>query len=489
MKRERMLAGLALAVLLTAGASGTALAAGWVQENGVWKYTDSQGNYVTNRWEQSGGKYYYLGSDGVMVTNAWVEDQYYVGADGVMASNCWLKMNTAADGKEAGWYFLTSSGKMKTDGWETINGREYAFDSDGRMRYGWFFDDEDIYYLGGPDDGAMKTGWRCLAYDEEMEPDDGDVSEQYSAAGEESRWFYFQSNGKAVHADDEEYKRTTIDNKKYYFDENGVMASGWIAAEDDAESGDSTGISRFIYLGTENEGNMYQGTWVYLDEHPWTSDDEDAIEEGDDEECPEEGENAWYYLENDGTPAYLKSTADSMNDATTKVGSSSYFFNEYGVMRTGLIKLSVDGKNLVGYFGDDSPYDTNPDSYMRTGRQTIYDDAGDRYTFYFGTSGSNKGAGYNGERDDYLYYEGCLVEAEDGQDYEVFFVDGDAYLVNESGRVQTSSKAYRCDGDYMYRISGGKIYYTDDDGEAEDEVTDGDGSALPEVVYHEEYDL
>ena len=124
------------------------------------------------------------------------------------------------------------------------------------MRYGWFFDDEDIYYLGGPDDGAMKTGWRCLAYDEEMEPDDGDVSEQYSAAGEESRWFYFQSNGKAVHADDEEYKRTTIDNKKYYFDENGVMASGWIAAEDDAESGDSTGISRFIYLGTENEGNM-----------------------------------------------------------------------------------------------------------------------------------------------------------------------------------------------------------------------------------------
>ena len=60
-------------------------------------------------------------------------------------------------------------------------------------------------------------------------------------------------------------------------------------------------------------------------------------------------------------------------------------------------------------------------------------------------------------------------------------------MVNESGRVQTSSKAYRCDGDYMYRISGGKLYYTDDDGEAEDEVTEG--SPLPEVVYHEEYDL
>ena len=164
MKKHKIAVGLALAAWMTAGISGTALAAGgWVQTDGNWKYTDSQGNYVTNRWEQSGGKYYYLGSDGNMVTNAWVDDLYYVGADGVMVTNSWLKMNTAADGKEVGWYYLTSSGKMKTDGWETINGREYAFDSDGRMRHGWYFDDEDIYYLGGEDDGAMKTGWRCLA--------------------------------------------------------------------------------------------------------------------------------------------------------------------------------------------------------------------------------------------------------------------------------------------------------------------------------------
>lgn len=487
MKREKMLAGLALAVLLTAGVSGTALAAGWVQENGVWRYKDSQDNYVYNKWEMSGNTYYYLGSDGNMVTNAWVDDLYYVGADGAMVANSWLKMNAAGDGKDVGWYYLTNSGKLKTDGWETINGREYAFDSDGKMRTGWYFDDDDIYYLGGPDDGAMKTGWRCLTYDVEDRPDDGDVSEQVSAADDDSRWFYFQTNGKAVHGDSGEYKRETIDGKKYYFDEYGVMASGWIAADDEAESGDSTGISRFIYLGGENEGQMYQSKWAYVDEHPWTSEDEDEIGEGDDDECPDEGENAWYYLENDGTPAYLKSTANSMSGATTKVGNDSYFFNAYGVMRTGLIRISTDSKNLVGYFGDDSPYGSNPSSYMRTGKQTVYDDAGDRYTFYFSTSGSSKGSGYSGERDDYLYYDGCLMEAEDGEDYEAFIIDGKAYLVNESGRVQTSNKAYRCNGDYMYRISGGKLYYADDDGEAEDPVTEG--SALPEVVYHEEYDL
>ena len=64
MKKNKIAVGLALAAWMTAGISGTALAAGgWVQTDGNWKYTDSQGNYVTNRWEQSGGKYYYLGSD------------------------------------------------------------------------------------------------------------------------------------------------------------------------------------------------------------------------------------------------------------------------------------------------------------------------------------------------------------------------------------------------------------------------------------------
>ena len=72
-------------------------------------------------------------------------------------------------------------------------------------------------------------------------------------------------------------------------------------------------------------------------------------------------------------------------------------------------------------------------------------------------------------------------------DYEAFKVDGKVYLVNETGKVQTSSKAYKCDGTYTYRISGGKVYYTDDEGEADGEVTEG--GSLPDVEYHEEYDL
>lgn len=65
------------------------------------------------------------------------------------------------------------------------------------MRTGWFFDGDDIYYLGGENQGYAKTGWQCLDYDEEDKPEDGDISEARSSASDSSKWFYFQSNGKA----------------------------------------------------------------------------------------------------------------------------------------------------------------------------------------------------------------------------------------------------------------------------------------------------
>ena len=114
------------------------------------------------------------------------------------------------------------------------------------MRTGWFFDGDDIYYLGGEDQGYAKTGWQCLDFDEEDKPEDGDISESRSSASDSSKWFYFQSNGKAKRAKDKTYAAETINDKKYYFDEDGVMMTGWIAVEEEAEAGDTTGISRFV---------------------------------------------------------------------------------------------------------------------------------------------------------------------------------------------------------------------------------------------------
>ena len=126
---------------------------------------------------------------------------------------------------------------------------------------------------------------------------------------------------------------------------------------------------------------------------------------------------------------------------------------------------------------------------MNTGKRSGVNVDGDNYTYYFTDSGSNKGAGYSGEKNDYLYYEGRQLEADSGSDYQVYEVDGKLYLLNESGKVQTSSKCYKVDGDYTYEISGGKLYWINDDKERQGEVTSSDAENIYEVEYEKEYDL
>ena len=483
--KTRIWGGLAAAAVIAAGLSFTSLASeGWVSENGQWKYKDSSGNFVTNTWKTSGNEYFYLDSNGVMAVNHWIDDTYYVNDKGARVLNSWIHLTETLDGKEPGWYFVNSSGKLVKDKWETVNNLRYCFDEEGRMRTGWYFDDDDIYYLGSEDQGYVQVGWRCLAWDEEDEPEEGDVSESYSSAGEDTKWFYFKDNGKAERADSGEYETAVINGNKYYFDENGVMMSGWVAVNDQ-ESGDSTGISKFVYLGDENSGIMAKNKWLELDEHPGDSDDSEEITDDDSEDFPEEGESRWYYFESDGTPAYLDSGAKTMSAATTKVDGSSYFFNPYGCMQTGLLKITTsEGKGLVGYFGD-----LNSNGRMYTGKKSGVHVDGDTYTYYFAESGSNKGAGYSGEKDDYLYYEGRQIEADSGSDYQVYAIDGKVYLISESGKVQTSSKNYKVDGDYTYEISGGKLYWINDDKERLGEVTPEDAEHISDVEYDKEYDL
>ena len=62
----------------------------------------------------------------------------------------------------------------------TINGEKYAFDSDGRMLWGWVNDVSEMcnegtdwqtamYYCGAEDDGARKSGWQFIDVEENRE--------------------------------------------------------------------------------------------------------------------------------------------------------------------------------------------------------------------------------------------------------------------------------------------------------------------------------
>lgn len=482
---RRLVSALGISLCLAALGTGTVFGsqAGWKKVDGVLKYVDSKGNYVTNQWKEKDGKSYFLGSEGEVEKNTWIGDAYYVDSDGVMVKNDWVHV-TGKDGlKEEGWYYLGKDGKAEEDGWKNIGDGRYSFDSDGRMRTGWFYDGDEIYYLGDKDDGAMQRGWLCLEFNPSKLPDEGDISGVREKAGDKARWFYFQTNGRAKRGTSEAYDIATIEGEKYYFDANGVMLTGWHAVKDKADAGDKTGISRFLYLGGPDDGYVVKDRWMELTEHPGTSKYREAITDEKFDGAPKKGEKAWYYFENNGTPAYLNASASTMNGIVTKIEGERYFMDPYGCRKTGLVKVTAGGNVLTAYFGPE-----NGDGRMRTGRNgEVPCEDGGPLTCYFSTSGSDKGAGISGEKDGFLYYRGLLVKAEEGTDYEAFKVDGKTYLVNESGKIQTNNKAYESDGAYAYRIEDGMVYKTDSQGKKEGRA-DSFGS-LPALECEQTYDL
>lgn len=460
----KMMSIVASALMVSAGAAMTAQA-DWTLQDEDWVYLDSSGNPVADTWKKSGDNSFYLNSDGTMAVDAWIDETYYVDESGAMVTGRWVKAEEGEEGapsSDGGWFYLDTGGKVVTDGWKTIGGNRYYFDTDGAMEYGWFTDDDgNLYYLGDENDGAAKIGWLCMDLDEEDLPDDGDVTTVLSNGESGGKWFYFQSTGKAVKATaDSGYVYKTIDGNRYYFNENGVMATGWAAVETQ-ESDDSTGISTLKYFGEENDGKMSKG-WKYITQDPSDSDDDFTFfaATSSDAESSLSGDGAWYYFDSSGVPKYLSTTAATVSAATTRINANTYFFDQYGRMQSGLIGFELaDNQILTVYFGN-----SDSDGVMKTERQTqVYDGNGDTGIYYFTASGENKGSGYTGVKNDCLYDNGKLVEAEDGSTVQLFLVNDQYYLVNESGKVQTTNKAYKSDGEYCYEYSNGTIYVIDSD--------------------------
>ena len=117
-KQTKLVAVVSAAALVAIGASMTSFAAtGWQQEDGLWYYYNTNGDYVVDEWKRSGDNYFYLGWDGYMVTNQLVQhgdNYYYVDANGAMVKNQWVAV--AADDTEDQdvdhrWYYFGSTGR------------------------------------------------------------------------------------------------------------------------------------------------------------------------------------------------------------------------------------------------------------------------------------------------------------------------------------------------------------------------------------------
>ena len=471
-KQTKLAMILGAAAVMTFGACMTSFAAtGWVEEDEVWYYYDSDGEAVTETWKKGAdGKNYYLGEDGEMVLDSWVEGDdvyYYVNTHGVRITNEWRYMYGYNDSDDEAWYWFGSDGKMASSKKATVNGKAYYFDSDGKMITGWVDTDSyataeamssDVVYC--TEDGDRVVGWAKL-----YAPDDDDES------GDEY-WYNFSSTGKP-----RINTKKTISGKSYLFDSEGKMIHGWAynaATGSDAvytqiDDGDAVEDEMFdtmMYCGSADDGAMKKSKWIKISAPGTDVDDTD------------EDQN-WYYLGSNGiiyTPyttdmeviasaaKYKEAGSTALKTDTHAVGvkkinSKFYGFREDGIMIDGLWRFN-DWSELYNigtyYFGSDN------DGSMKTGAVTIYDDDDDGHGYYFAKKaedGYSKGQGVSGIASGKLYARGLIIKATEDYKYEMIpLVDGAGnlyyYLVNESGKVMTStSTTYKDEAGRKYKLT------------------------------------
>ena len=486
-KQTKIAAVVSAAALLALGASMTSFAASkgtWMMVDGEWYCYDKNGDAYTNVFCSSNGKEYYVGDDGQLVRSEWVEydgNQYFVNSSGAKITNDW-RLTTPYDDESADeeWYYFKSNGKRAENEKITYKGKSYYFDTDGKMLTGWVNTgdgtsavNEANGYEAGHTFYCDETGARVEgAWVKDVAPgvddDDADADEY---------WYYLKkATGKPATG-----KQSNINGQIYLFNGEGQMQHGWVAAtdpngvkfvqldkEDEEQKMSAAGKNDVYYCGDEDDGHAKKNKWMKT----WLPND--TNEEEDDKE--------WFWFDKEGkvfragvnTAAETAANAEKYkldegtlvpddNKVATligkkKVNSKDYWFRNDGVMLSKFYKID----DAMYYFGGAD------DGSMKTGSQSIKDNTGDTYKFYFYTKDQStekyatpedgnklkKGAGVVGNQSNKLYYYGLLLTADDYK-YQVATLEdqnGQKYdfVINSNGSIQHSyGTTYKEDGDEL----------------------------------------
>ena len=488
-KQTKLVAVLSAAALLAVGASMTSFA-GWEKdEDGIWHYYDSDDEMVTDEWRKDGSKWFYLDEDGNMLTEAWVDDEYYVGADGAMIKNDWVKTTTdddIDDPEDDGdhWYYFGSNGKKEADDSKKINGKTYYFNEDGEMIYGWYQDGDDVFYLGGEDEGwRAENQWLWLSLPDEDEVDRNGVSfcsddGACTAHCDEEGWYYFGSNGKMY----QKAEKKKVNGKYYFFNDDGQMVYEWINNNKYRVSSSSNPVAAGVPKGTAS--NALDGNASSSASQIWNMQYSNVVEDGSrangwyeidgSADTGTDGDTDWYYFD-DGEAKRADSVSDLVTTdgdrepvyrAKIKINGKYFCFNEMGQMQTGLQFIQED---RAFYYFDEN-------GYMQTGKEANVEDDDDAYNFYFITKNGKNGQGQTGEKDGYLYFGGKRLEADD--DYRVYYCDGKYWLVNNKGKIQSSeSKKYDVE-ELKFGTTSGTFKFEFNNDDSIEKVLDEDGNTI-----------
>lgn len=406
-KQTHVLAVMTAAAMLSIFPAASVYAAeyGWMTEDGAQVYYDADGYLVTDSWRKNGEDWYYLGEEGQVTYNQKIDD-YYVGNDGKMVKEQWvnLKNEDDFDSPEAPgsyWYYFGKDGKAVSQKWVKSKDRWFYFNDMGQMQTGKTVIDGSTYYLGGEEDGAMRTGWIKL-------------EDSHEVPGSGESWYYFNDDGKMV----ENQIDKRIDGAYYTF-VNGRMQTGWVQvstpeAAAEGETAPKATIADYQYYGAPNDGKRADG---FL-----TIEGIDGIHEAD--------ETFTFYFKN-GKPNF---STEKGNQLFT-VNGKKYAFNELGVMQTGQKVVNVADGEIANFYFDE-------EGVMKTGKQSIYNEnSGETENWFFYTEGDRKGQGFHGLKDNLIYIYGKRQEASADLKYAPVILNDVTYLVGASGSVQKASSS------------------------------------------------
>lgn len=423
---------------------------GWVANGDTWNYVDNSGNLVTNAWKESNGSWFYLNNNGNLAIDCVIEDgskYYYVDEHGAMVKNAWETIPNEDSDLDVNyrWMYFGSTGAAYTSdnskvSLKTINDKKYAFDSDGKMLFGFVDDSGSIkngesepvlgstYYFGTNDDGALHTGW--LKYSDGLDSYD-DKNEI---------WFYYNTtSGKMIKNDTK-----IINGRKYLFDSDGVMTSKWV--------NNSTSINK--YYSDDEDGAMAKKEWVRA--------------------IPSEEINSEDHANDEYRWFYVLTSGETVSGKTKKINSKWYAFDSNGIMKTEFVELDSkrvsEGNYVSRYKAEDLTADdiynlfdnsthglfyfsgSEDDGSMKTGTNIKIELSDDTYTFAYDKT---SGTAYNGIKSNKLYRCGILQTAGDSKYKVKKYFDGSDYkyyVVNTSGTILKAGSTGKTDSDTYFAV-------------------------------------
>ena len=350
------------------------------------------------------------------------------------------------------WVYLNSSGERVTEEWKRSGNNYYWLDENGEMAKNQIVESNDNYYYVNEDGVRLANQWVSVENTDDDTVDGKEV---------DVLWYYLGTTGRAYKSNDPDMLKTSLINgKRYFFDENAHMVSGWTTTMD-------SGSKEFTYyLGEENEGWAYTG-WQFL-EIPEEIQGEYDVDE------------AWFNFQSSGK---------ARKSARAYISNAYYSFDDNGVM----LDDWVDGTSTTTLASPESIKLNNDDAKsfynLETGNQgsgwvhtyQSEDEGGDEKWFYLESSKYNQVYNNNGKdakgsvTTAQKYISGNQADGNALTKVAAKVIKGKTYLFNNKGEMLTGVYYFNgkvpCSGGQA--LDQGFYYFSKKSGSAEGRMEKG----------------